>query len=154
VKIRTYKTVIRPVILYGSETWTITGKVASTLMTWERKILRKMYGPKCERGVWRIRSNLEMQNMYKSPDIVTEIKVRRLEWLGHVIRMEDTRLPKMVFNAKPEGRRGVGRPRLRWLDDVEVDIKALGIKRWRIRAQDIKEWSAILREAKAKLKGP
>jgi hypothetical protein len=67
--------------------------------------------------------------------------------------MEDTRLPKMVFNAKPEGRRGVERPRLRWLVDVEADIKALGIKRWRIRAQNRKEWSAILREAKAKLKG-
>jgi hypothetical protein len=153
VKIRTYKTVIRPIILYGSETWTVTGKMASTLMTWERKVLRKIYGPKCEQGVWRIRSNLEIQNVYKSSDIVTEIKVRRLEWLGHVVRMEDTSLPEMVFNAKPEGRRGVGRPRLRWLDDVEADIKALGIKRWIIRAQDRKEWSAIVREAKAKLKG-
>jgi hypothetical protein len=46
--------------------------------------------------------------------------------------MEDTSLPKTVFNAKPEGRRGVGRPRLRWLDDVEADIKALGVKKWRI----------------------
>jgi transcription termination factor 2 len=91
--------------------------------------------------------------MYKFPDIVTEIKVRRLEWLGHVVRMEDTRLPKMVFNAKPEGRRGVGRPRLRWLDDVEAYIKALGVKRWKIKAQDRKEWSAIVREAEAKLKG-
>jgi hypothetical protein len=104
--------------------------MAYTLMTWERKILRKIYGPKCEQGIWRIRSNLEIQNMFKSPDIVTEIKVRRLEWLGHVIRMEeDTCVPKMVFNAKPDGRRGVGRPRLRWLDDVESDIKALDVKR-------------------------
>jgi hypothetical protein len=92
--------------------------------------------------------------MYKSPDIVTEIKVSRQEWLGHVVRMEDTSQPKMVFDAKPEGRRGVGRPRLRWLNDVEADIKALGVKRWRIKEQDRKEWSAILREAKAKLKGP
>jgi hypothetical protein len=52
-----------------------TIKIASTLMTWERKILRKIYGPKNEQGVLRIRSNIEIQYMYKSPDIVTEIKV-------------------------------------------------------------------------------
>jgi hypothetical protein len=98
-------------------------------MTWERKFLRKTYGPKSEQGLWRTRSNLEIQNMYKSPDIVTEIKVRSLEWLWHVVRMEDTRLPKTVFNATPEGRREVERPRLRWLDDVEADINALVVKR-------------------------
>jgi hypothetical protein len=119
-----------------------------------KKILRKICGLKSEQGVWRIRRNLEIQSMYKSPDIVTEIKVRRLELLGHVVRMEDTRLPDMVFNAKPEGRCGVGRPRLRWLDDVETDIKTLGVIRWRIKVQDRREWSAILREAEAKLKGP
>jgi hypothetical protein len=54
----------------------------------------------------------------------------------------------MVFNAKPEGRRGVGRPRLRWLDDGEAHIKALGVKRWRIKVQDRKEWSKILWKAK------
>jgi hypothetical protein len=52
-----------------------------------------------------------------------EIKIRKLEWLGHVIRMEDTRIPKMIFNIKPEGRSGVGRFDLIWLDDVEADIK-------------------------------
>jgi hypothetical protein len=61
---------------------------------------------------------------------------------------------KMVFNAKPESRRGVGRPRLRWLDNIEADIKALGVKRWRIKAQDRKEWSEILREAIRLTKGP
>jgi hypothetical protein len=43
---------------------------------------------------------------------------------------------------------------LRWLDDVEDDIKALGIRWWRIKAQDRNEWTAIKREAKVKLKGP
>jgi hypothetical protein len=56
--------------------------------------------------------------------------------------------------TKPEGRRTVGRPRLRWLDDGEADIKALGVKRWRIKAQDRKECSAIIREDKDKLIGP
>jgi hypothetical protein len=59
----------------------------------------------------------------KMPDIVTEIKVRRLEWLGHIIRMDGARMAKKVFVSKPEGRRDIGRPKLRWLDDVEDDIK-------------------------------
>jgi hypothetical protein len=65
---------------------------AVSTLTWERKILKKIYGPKSEQGAWRLRSNLEIQNMYKSPDIVTETKVWRLEWLVHVVKMEDTRL--------------------------------------------------------------
>jgi hypothetical protein len=99
------------------------GRMASTVMTWEITILRKIYGPKCERRVWRIKSNLEVQNVYKSTDILTVIKIRRLEWLEPVIRMEDSRIPKMTFNTKPEGRR-----KWRWLDDVEADINILGIK--------------------------
>jgi hypothetical protein len=132
----------------------ITGKIASSLMTWERNILRKIYGPKCEQGVWRIRTNLELQNVYRSPDIVTEKKVRKLEWLGHIIRMDGARMAKKVFVSKPKGRRDIGRQKLRWLDDVEDDIKSRGIRRWRIKAQDRNEWTAIKREAKVKLKGP
>jgi hypothetical protein len=61
---------------------------------------------------------------------------------------------KKVFISKPEGRRDIGRPKLRWLDDVEDNIKALGIRRWRIKAQDRNKWTVIKREAKVKLKGP
>jgi hypothetical protein len=73
IKIRIYKTVIKPVVTYGSEVWTITDRIASILMTWERKI----YGPKCENGVWRIITNLELQNMYKDNNIISDIKTRR-----------------------------------------------------------------------------
>jgi hypothetical protein len=68
--------------------------------------------------------------------------------------MEDTRIPKMIFNTKPEGKCGVGRPKLRRLDDVEADVETLGIKRWRLKAEVRKEWTIILRQAKAKLNGP
>jgi hypothetical protein len=70
--------------------------------------------------------------------------------------MDGARMAKKVFVSKPEVRRDIGRPILRWLDDVEDDIKALGIRRWRIKTQDRNEWTAIniKREAKVKLKGP
>jgi len=77
-----------------------------------------------------------------------------LEWLGHVIRMNETRSVKKNFEGKLEGRRGRGRPRLRWINAVEGDLRKLGVKRWRTRALDREEWASIIREAKAKLKGP
>jgi hypothetical protein len=79
IKIRIYKTIIKPVVTYSSEVWTITDRIASILMTWERKILRKIYGPKWENGVWQIRTNLELQNIYKDTNIISDIKTRRLE---------------------------------------------------------------------------
>jgi hypothetical protein len=59
-------------------------------MTWDRKILRKIYGPTKENGQWRIKTNAELITKYKPQDIITVIKIRRLEWLGHVIRMDET----------------------------------------------------------------
>ena len=91
---------------------------------------------------------------YKSQDIVTVIKIRRLEWIGHIIRMNETRSVKKIFEGKLEGRRGRGRPRLRWINDVEDDLRKLGVKRWRAKALNREQWASILREAKAKLKGP
>ena len=77
-----------------------------------------------------------------------------LEWLGHVIRMNETWSVQKTFEEKLEGRRGKGRPRLRWINDVEDDLRKLGVKRWRTKALDRQEWASIIREAKDKLKGP
>jgi hypothetical protein len=120
-------------------------------MTWERKILRKIYGPIKENGQWRIKTNLELMTKYKSQDIVTVIRIQRLEWIGH-IRMNETRSVKKIFEGKLEGRRGRGRPRLRWIDDMEDNLRMLGVKRLRAKALAREEWASIIREAKAKLK--
>jgi hypothetical protein len=72
------------------------------LMTWERKILRKLYGPTCENGHRRIKINSELESKYKSQDIVSVIKVRRLEWLGLIIRMNETGTVKKVFEEEGE----------------------------------------------------
>jgi hypothetical protein len=70
----------------------------------------------------------------KSKDIVSALKTRRLEWLGHIIIMNETRIVKKIFEEKLEGRRGRGRPRLTWINDVEEDLRILGVKRWKRKA--------------------
>jgi len=60
----------------------------------------------------------------------------------------------MIFEGKLEGRRGRGRHRIRCINDVEDDLRKFGVKRWRAKALDREEWASIIREAKAKLKGP
>jgi len=68
--------------------------------------------------------------------------------------MNEIRCVKKILKGKLEGRRSRGRPRLRWIDDVEDDLRKLGVKRWRAKALDREEWASIIREAKAKMKGP
>jgi hypothetical protein len=68
--------------------------------------------------------------------------------------MNEARAVKKIFEGKLEGRRGRGRPRVRWINDVEDDLRRLGVKRRRMKALDREEWASIVKEAKAKLKGP
>ena len=76
IKICLYKKIIRPAVTYGAETWILTSKIETKmLMTWERKILRKIYGPTKENGQWGIKTNEELITKYKSQDIVTVIKI-------------------------------------------------------------------------------
>jgi hypothetical protein len=66
--------------------------------------------------------------------------------------MDQGQMVKQLFDGKLGGRR-TGRPKLRWLDDVEADLRTTGIKRWRLIAKDRTEWADIIRKAKA-LQGP
>jgi hypothetical protein len=59
------------------------------IITWESKILRRIFGPKKEDGFWRIRTNKELTELYTNPDIVSEIRSRIIAWLGHVIRVDE-----------------------------------------------------------------
>jgi hypothetical protein len=108
IKVRLYKTVIRPNVAYGAETWTLTEKMVKLLMTWERKVLRKIYGPTKENGCWRIKMYHEIREKFKSPDIISVIKLRRLEWLGHVMRMNETRVRKRSWMTNQEEKGGEG----------------------------------------------
>lgn len=140
LKLLVYKTIIKPVVMYGSETWTLTKRDEDRLCTWERKVLRKIYGAVNTNGQWRIRTNAELAQLYDSPNILADIKARRIRWLGHVHRMNEHRVPKKVLQAKPMGNRSVGRPRLRWLDDVEADLRKIGVRNWKRLAESREEW--------------
>jgi hypothetical protein len=115
--------------------------------------LRKIYGTTKENGCWRIKINHEIREKFKSSDIISVIKLRRLEWLGHVMRMNETRVARKILDDKPGGKRRRGRPRRRWLDVVEADLRSLGVKRWRTKVLNREEWASIRKEAKDKFRG-
>jgi hypothetical protein len=144
-----YKTVIRPVVMYGCETWVLTIRSKDVLNTWERKILRKIYGPVQENGGWRVRTNQELYELYEDPCITNEVKSARLRWLGHVERMPENRAVRQVFRNHPQGRRLPGRPRKRWLEDVEEDLLELKVRGWRRCALDRAEWRKVVDQARA-----
>jgi hypothetical protein len=77
---------MRPVVTYAAETWTLNISDENALRIFERKIVRKIYGPVCEDGVWKIRSNSEINSLLQGQDIVRHTKSLSLSLLGHVER--------------------------------------------------------------------
>jgi hypothetical protein len=96
-KIALYKTQIRPAVSYGAEAWTLTKKEEQALLIFERKIFRRIYGPKYENGEWKSRTNRELEEMRKGENIVKWIKGQRISWLCHLERMEEDRMPKKIL---------------------------------------------------------
>jgi hypothetical protein len=85
------------------------------LGVFENRVLRKIFGPKRDEvtGEWRELHNEELHNLYSSPDIIRQVKSRRMRWAGHVARMGEDRKVYKVLVGKPEGKRLLGRPRRR-----------------------------------------
>ena len=111
-------------------------------------VLRRIYGPKRDEvtGEWRKLHNEELNNLYSSPNIVQVIKSRRMRWAGHVVCMGEGRGVYRVLMGKPEGRRPLGRPRLRWEDSIRMDLREVGCGcvDWMELAQDRDRWRALV----------
>ncbi|KAJ4448406.1 hypothetical protein ANN_10422 [Periplaneta americana] len=148
---RIYKTVILPVVLYGFETWTLTLREEHRLRVFENKVLRKIFGDKRDEvtGEWRKLHNAELHALYSSPDIIRNIKSRRLRWARHVASMGESRNTYRVLVGRPEGKRPLGRPRRRWEDNIKMDLRELGYddRDWINLAQDRDRWRAYVRAA-------
>ena len=131
-----YKTLILPVLLYGAECWTISKTAEQILGSFERKILRRIYGPVCEEGEWRRRRNCELYVLYQDVDVVRKAKIRRLQWLGHIEQMDNKAPAKRVLESQPPGSRRRGRPNLRYRDQVIADARELDLDNWKQGARD------------------
>jgi len=124
-----YKTLIRPVVSYGAEPWTLTKKEEQALLIFERKMFRRIYSPKYENGEWKSRTNRELEEISKGENIVKLIKGQRISWLGHLERMEEDMKPKKIFTQELKGTRRRGRPSKRRKEEVERDLQVLGMRR-------------------------
>jgi hypothetical protein len=145
--------VIRPVLWYASESRTLTKKSELALDAFERKILRRILGPMKENNTWRIRYNSELHKQFDEPSISNIIKLKRLQWAGHVQRMDGKRTPKRILESNFIGKRPVDKPRKRWINAVEIDSKAvLKVRNWKRESQDRQVWRRHLKKAKARLR--
>ena len=118
-------------------------------MTFERKIMRKIYGPtRTEDGYWRIKTNQEINDILKVQNIIGFIIKQRLNWLGHVECMAGDNILQKIKRWKPMSKRPIGRPKTRWEDDILEDIKNMNVHNWKKVAQNRDSWKKAVEQAR------
>jgi hypothetical protein len=128
LKIKIYRTAILQVVLYGCETWSLTLREEHRLRVFEKRVVRKIFGPEIEEnGSCRELRNDDLHGLYSSPNVVRVIKSRRMRWSGHVAGMVEGKGVYSVLVGRPEGNRPLGRPRPRWEDNIKMDLRGMGI---------------------------
>jgi hypothetical protein len=117
------------------------------LRVFENRVLRRIFGPKRDEvtGEWRKLHNEELHDLYSSPSIIRIIKSRRMRWAGHVARMGEKRNAYRLLAGKP-GKRPLGRPRSRWVDNIRMDLGEVGWGDvdWIGLAKDRHRWRAVV----------
>lgn len=152
-KIRIYKTVIQPVLMYGCEVWSINKKTEQMLQTFENKILRRIYGPirDANTGLFRIKKNREIWALFGERLITSSVKARIMRWAGHVARADEETNVKKTFNLDYglTDRRRRGRPRRRWKDNIKewfnnIKTQQEDGEEWTQTAQDRTRWRRLI----------
>jgi hypothetical protein len=112
------------------------------------KIIYDISGPKRDEvtGGWRKLHNEELHNLYSSPSIIRMIKSRRMRWAGHTARMGAKRNAYRILVGMPEGKRPLGRPKCRWVDNIKMDLREIGWDDidWIDLAQNMDQWRALV----------
>jgi len=118
------------------------------LRVFENMVLRRIFGPRRDEvtGKWRRLNNEELNDLYSSPNIVRVIKSRRVRWAGHVACMGEERGVYKILLGKLEGRRPLGRPRHRWMDNIRMDLQEVGCgyMDWIGLTQDRDRWQTLV----------
>ena len=107
--------------------------------------MRKIFGPIYENGSWRIKTNQELDKLIKHKNTINFARAQRL---GHIERMQETRMVKVVHSWKPISKRPTGRPKIRWEDDVKNDIQRLKVPNWKTFVQDRRRWKEMVEKAR------
>jgi len=128
-------------------------KYKTKLSVFERKVLRRLYGPtKRNDGTWRIKSNEELNRLIANTNIINYIKAQRLAWFGHVHHMPANSIVKKAYEWSPALTRSLGRPKNRWEDDVRRDITNMKITNWRDCIRNRPKWKEFVEKDKTSLK--
>ena len=125
LKMKIYRTIILPMVLYGCETWSLTLREECRLRVFENSVLRRVFGPKRDgvTGEWRKLHKEELRDLYSLPNMVWVVKSRRMRWAEHVACMGEGRGVHRVLVGKPDGKMPLGRPRRRWEDNIKMDLQ-------------------------------
>jgi len=132
LKIKIYRTIILPVVVYGCETWSLTLREEPNLRVSENRVLRRIFGLKRDevtKGSRKLQSDV-LNDLYSSPNIIQVIKSRRMRWAEHAARVGKRRCIYRVLVGKPEGKGPLGRPTNRWEDDIKRIFRKWKVGLW------------------------